>query len=81
MILQIHTHNIISLFCGVIEDETHFLLNCYVNVTYRECFCHEISQIHDRFMSLNDEEIFFIYWQIEIPTWYASRNLSILLIR
>ena len=46
------------LFCGVIEDEKHFLLNCCVNVTDREYFYHKISHIHDRFMGLNDEEKF-----------------------
>ena len=28
------------LFCGVIEDAKHFLLNCYVNVGDREYFFH-----------------------------------------
>ena len=61
------------LFCGVIEDEKHYLLNCCVNVTEREYFFHKISHIHDRFMGLNDEEKFLYTLTNRNPqclTWF-----------
>ena len=63
------------LFCGVIEDEKHFLLNCCVNVTEREYFFHKISHIHDRFMGLNDEEKFLYMLTNRNPqclTWFGE---------
>ena len=59
----------------MIEDEEHFLLNCSVNVTYWEYFYHNISQIHDRFMSLNDEEIILCLLTNRNPqclTWFGE---------
>ena len=44
--------------CNVVEDEKHFLLNCYINASEREYFFHKISKIDDRFLSLKDEEKF-----------------------
>ena len=50
--------DVIIFFCGVIEDEKHFLLNCYVNFTDREYFFHKILQNYDSFINLNDDEKF-----------------------
>ena len=43
------------LRCNVVEDEKHFLLNCYINASEREYYFHRVSKIDDRFLSLNDE--------------------------